>query len=164
MKLNTVMMGHFGKQIINTILVINQKCFAFFLATAALGVHGLKKKVKCSLLLDLSRIYNFPNYPFLYLSYTKLWYCKMLITFDLKRVPLRFFTYKCFTLDDTHKFGFCWGWASPVTPGQVHPNGWTEDFNDFSLNLKNKYFPIVNRLFSFQIWIQHPQNYLMSNF
>ena len=101
MKLNTVMMGHFGKQIINTILVINQKCFAFFLATAALAVHGLKKKVKCSLLLDLSRIYNFQSYPFLYLSYTKLWYCKMLITFDLKRVPLRFFTYKCFTIDDT---------------------------------------------------------------
>ena len=56
MKLNTVTGGDFIKQIISPILVINQKCFAFFLATAALAVHGLKKKVKYLLLLDLLRI------------------------------------------------------------------------------------------------------------
>ena len=46
MKLNTIIGGDFGKQVISPILVINQKYFAFFLATAALAVHGLKKESK----------------------------------------------------------------------------------------------------------------------
>ena len=58
MKLNTVIASDFGKQIISPILVKNQNCSAFFLATAALPVHGLKK-VKYLLLLDLLRIYYF---------------------------------------------------------------------------------------------------------
>ena len=105
MKLNTVIASDFGKQIISPILVKNQNCSAFFLATAALPVHGLKK-VKYLLLLDLLRIYYFWSCPFLYISYTKLWYCNLLITFDPKRVPLRSFTYKCSTIYWWHTESF----------------------------------------------------------
>ena len=113
MKLNTVVGGDFGKQIISPILVINQKCFNFWSKKSTIKIFHIQ-------VLD-------------YLLMT----CR--------------------------KFFFFWGWASPLTPGQVHSNGQTEDFNDFSLNFKNKYFPSGNRLFSFQIWIQHPKNYLVSN-
>ena len=53
MKLNTAIGGYFRKQIISPVLDTNEKYFAFFLATAAIAVHGLKKKVKYFLLLDL---------------------------------------------------------------------------------------------------------------
>ena len=166
MKLNTIIGGDFGKQIISPILVINQKYFAFFLATAGLAVHGLKKESKIfttswfikDLLLPKLPLFIHKLHEIMVLwNVNKLWSKKSTIEiFHIQVLHYLLMTHR--------KFGFCWGWVSPVTHGQVHLNGRTEDLNDFSLNLKNKYFPIGNRLISFQIWIQHSRIYLVSNF